>query len=113
MTESTPSDVVRRGTPHASLAALGVKLRLIDLLAPVRTGVQIAQKCVKFTPFEKLYDCFIGILAGAHGIVEIEERLRADRALQAAFGRGACAEQAVLQDPRDGCTAGKLRQVGT
>src|SRR5438876_12404197 len=111
MTESTPSDVVRRGTPHASLAALGVKLRLIDLLAPVRTGVQIAQRCVKFTPFEKLYDCFIGILAGAHGIVEIEERLRADPALQAAFGRSACAEQSVLQDTLDACTAANVAQM--
>src|SRR5438034_3432533 len=81
MAECTPSAIVRRSTAHASLAALGVKLHQLDLLSPLREEVKIAQKAVKYTPFEKLYDCFIGILAGAHGIVEINERLRADPAL--------------------------------
>ena len=40
----------------------------------VGDGVKIAQKGVKYTPFQKLYDCFIGILAGAQGIVEINDR---------------------------------------
>ena len=111
MAESTPAATVRRGTPHASLAALGIKLRQVDLLAPLREGVKIAQKCVKYTPFEKLCDCFIGILAGAHGIVEINDRLRADPALQAAFGRTACAEQSVIQDTLDACTAANVAEM--
>jgi hypothetical protein len=32
-------------------------------------------------------DGFITMLAGAHGLVEINTRLRSDPALQAAFGR--------------------------
>lgn len=111
MTDSIPSVSVRRGTPHASLAALGVKLCQLDLLAPIRTGVNIRQKRVKFSPFEKLCDCFIGILAGAHGIVEIDDRLRADPALQAAFGRAGCAEQSVIQDTLDACTIGNVTQM--
>jgi hypothetical protein len=66
---------------------------------------------VKYTPFQKLYDCFIGILAGAQGIVEINDRLRADPALQAAFGRTACAEQSVIQDTLDACTATTVAQM--
>lgn len=111
MTECTVTTPVSRSTAHASLAALGVKLRQLDFLAPLREGVQIAQKRVKFTPFEKLTDCFIGILAGAHGIVEINEGLRADPALQAAFGRRACAEQSVIQDTLDACTATNVSQL--
>ncbi len=111
MEKCTVSTPVRRSTAHASLAALGVKLRQLDLLAPLREEVKIAQKAVKFTPFEKLCDCFIAILAGAHGIVEINEGLRADPALQAAFGRTACAEQSVIQDTLDACTAANVAQM--
>jgi hypothetical protein len=111
MEKCTVSTPVRRSTAHASLAALGVKLRQLDLLAPIREEVKIAQKAVKFTPFEKLCDCFIAILAGAHGIVEINEGLRADLALQAAFGRRACAEQSVIQDTLDACTATNVTQM--
>jgi hypothetical protein len=111
MRDSIPSVSVRRGTPHASLAALGVKLCQLDLLAPIRASVKIHQKRVKFSPFEKLCDCWIGILAGAHGIVEIDDRLRADPALQAAFGRTGCAEQSVIQDTLDACTPENVTQM--
>jgi hypothetical protein len=111
MEQCTVSSSVRRSTAHASLAALGVKLRQLDLFAPIREEVKIAQKAVKFTPFEKLCDCFIAILAGAHGLVEINEGLRADPALQAAFGRTACAEQSVIQDTLDACTAANVTQM--
>jgi hypothetical protein len=111
MPQCTPSTPVRHGTAHASLAALGVRLRQLDLLAPIRQGVRIAQKRVRYSPFEKLYDCFIALLAGAHGIVEVNLGLRADPALQAAFGRSACAEQSVIQDTLDACTATNVAQM--
>jgi hypothetical protein len=111
MFESTPSALVRRSTAHASLAALGVRLCQLDLLAPLRQQVQIPQKRVRYSPFEKLYDCFIALLAGAHGIVEVNLGLRADPALQAAFGRTACAEQSVIQDTLDACTATTVAQM--
>jgi hypothetical protein len=65
-------------SPTASLAAIGVKLSQLDLFGPIRTQVQIRQKTVKHTPADKLYDAFISLLAGAHGLVEINTRLRTD-----------------------------------
>src|SRR5438270_13013451 len=49
--------------------------------------LQLFHTHVKHTPLDKLYDAFIAMLAGAHGLVEINSRLRADAALQEAFGR--------------------------
>jgi hypothetical protein len=91
-------------TGCASLAAIGVKLSQLKLFEPIRTTVQIRQKTIKQTPADKLYDAFISLLAGAHGLVEINTRLRADPALQKAFGRRACAEQSVVQETLDACT---------
>src|SRR5258708_3833499 len=98
-------------TPAASLAALGVKLQQIDLFGPIQRVVRIAQKTVKHSPLEKLSDCFIAMLAGAHGIVEINTRLRADPVLQVAFGRKACAEQSVVQQTLDACTDDNVGQM--
>ncbi len=46
----------RRSTGHASLAVLGVKLRELDLFRPIRERVHIAQKTVRHTPTDKLYE---------------------------------------------------------
>jgi hypothetical protein len=113
MAQGTTADclVVQHSTAHASLAALGVHLRHLDLFGPIREQVHIAQKTVRHTPADKLYDAFSALLAGAHGLVEINGRLRPDAALQAAFGRTACAEQSVVQDTLDACTAETVQQM--
>lgn len=111
MSESTMSSAVSRSSPHASLAALGVTLQQRNLFAPIRQQVQIAQKTVRHTPVDKLYDGFVALLAGAHGLVEINSALRCDPALQAAFGRSACAEQSVVQDTLDACSATNIVQM--
>ncbi len=98
-------------SPAASLAAIGVKLCQLDLFGPIRAQVQIRQKTVKHTPVDKRYDALISLLAGAHGLVEINTRLRTDPALQQAFGRQACAEQSVVQETLDACTAEKVTQM--
>ena len=98
-------------SPAASLAALGVKLSQLDLFGPIRTEVEIRQKTLKHTPADKLYDAFISLLAGAHGMVEINTRLRTDAALQHAFGRQGCAEQSVVQETLDACTDENVRQM--
>jgi hypothetical protein len=96
------NESITRTTNHfsstASLAAIGVKLRQLDLFGPIRTQVQIRQKTVKHTPGDKLFDAWISPLAGAHRLVEINTRLRTDPGLQLAFGRSACAEQSVVQE---------------
>jgi len=93
-----------RYSPRATLAAAGVKLRTLDLLAPIKERVCLNQKQVKYAPWEKLEDALITILAGAHGLCEINTRLRADPALQRAFGRKACADQSVVQATLNACT---------
>ena len=98
-------------TPCAALAALGCHLRQLDLFAPIRQQVQIAQKSVRHTPLDKLYDAFITILAGAHGLVEVNTRLRSDLALQEAFGRSGCADQSTIQDTLNACTSENVAQL--
>ncbi len=110
MNEST-TKATKQFTGCASLAAIGLKLRQLDLFGPIRQAVHIAQKTVKHRPIDKLYDGFIAILAGAHGLVEINTRLRADVALQRAFGRSSCAEQSVVQETLDACTAENVKQL--
>jgi hypothetical protein len=100
-----------RLTPYASLAALGTLFQQRDLFGPVRQHVQIGQKTVKHTPTDKLYDALMAILAGAHGLVEVNTRLRADPALQRAFGRAACAEQSVIQETLDACSVANIAEM--
>jgi hypothetical protein len=95
----------------ASLAAIGVKVHQLDLFGPIHEQVRIAQKTVKHAPTDKLYDAWISMLAGAQGLVEINTRLRADPALQAAFGRSRCAEQSVVQETLDACTSENVQQL--
>ena len=110
MNESTTKQT-KQFTGCASLAAMGVKLRQLDVFGPIRQTVRIGQKTVKHTPIDKVYDAFISRLSGAHGLVEINTRLRSDPALQAAFGRSRCAEQSVVQETLDHCTAENVRQM--
>lgn len=98
-------------SPAASLAAIGVKVSQLNLFGPIRSHVQIRQKTIKHTPVDKLYDAFISLLAGAHGLVEINTRLRTDPALQKAFGRSACAEQSVVQQTLDACTVENISEM--
>ena len=110
MNESTTL-VSKQFTGCATLAAIGIKLRDLKVFEPIEQTVQIGQKTIKDRPSAKLYDAFISLLAGAHGLVEINTRLRADPALQRAFGRSRCAEQSVVQDTLNACTAENVKQM--
>ena len=110
MNEST-TPLIKQFTGCATLAAIGIKLRELKVFQPIRQSVQIAQKTIKDSPSDKLYDAFISLLAGAHGLVEINTRLRADGALQRAFGRSRCAEQSVVQDTLNACTPENVEQM--
>jgi hypothetical protein len=65
-------------SPRASLCALAAKIRTLKLFETISEHVHIHQKTVKHKPIDKLCDAFIAILAGAHGLVEINTRLRTD-----------------------------------
>jgi len=98
-------------TARASLAALGLKIKQKKMFEPINHHVKIQQKSVKYTPTEKLLDAEIAILSGAHGLVELNKRVRPDRGLQAAFGRDGCAEQSVVQATLDACAAEQVVQM--
>jgi hypothetical protein len=98
-------------SPRATLCALGAKINSLKLFHTICEQVHIHQKSVKHKPVEKLYDAFIAILAGAHGLCEINTRLRSDTALQRAFGRQACAEQSVVQETLDACTQANVIEM--
>lgn len=111
MSKSTTPRRSRHFSPHAGLAALGVTLRRLNLFGPIEEVVTMKQKVLKDTPLQKLGDAFFTILAGAHGLGEINTRLRSDPALQTAIGRTRCAEQSVVQDTLDACTAENGQQM--
>ena len=98
-------------TACASLAAIGLKVKQLDLFGPIRQKVHIEQKTVKYSPHDKLYDSFSTMLAGAQGQVEINTRVRSDPALQAAFGRSGCADQSVVQHTLDSWTSENVTQM--
>lgn len=111
MSNSITQTKSKRFSARSVLAAVGAKLHQMDLFRPMCERVKINQKVVKHTPIQKLYDGLIAILAGAHGLVEVNKRVRSDPGLQAAFGRKACAEQSVVQETLDACTATNVEQM--
>jgi hypothetical protein len=79
----------------------------------IEQTVKIDQKVLKHTPTDKLLDCLINMLAGGDGVVEINTRVRPDRALQAAFGRRGCADQSVVSTTLNACTEETVGQMRT
>lgn len=111
MKNKQPATNTRLYSPRATLCAIGIKLRSLKFFDTIAEHVRVKQKTIKHTPMEKLTDAFIAILAGAHGLAEINTRVRTDAALQRAFGRTDCAEQSVVQETLDACTSENIRQM--
>lgn len=105
MKNQSPAASARLYSPRATPCVIGVKLRSLKFFATVAEHVKVMQKTIRHTPVEKLTYAFIAILAGAHGLVEINTRVRSDAALQRAIGRSSCAEQSVVQETLDACDA--------
>src|SRR5258708_2930893 len=100
-------------SPQASLVALGMHFQKLGIWRVIEAQVQIKQKTRLHRPLDKLLDCFINILAGGHGLVEINTRVRPDCALQRAFGRERCAEQSTISDTVNACGAVEVEQLRT
>lgn len=98
-------------TPCASLAMLGLQFQHLQMWQVITHQVQIKQKVLTHRPLEKLQDSFVNMLAGGHGLIEINTRLRADPALQRAFGRKGCAEQSTISDTFNACTSENVQQM--
>lgn len=100
-----------RFSSRASLAAVGqffVRLRIWDL---VEKHVQIKQKTVKHHPLAKLKLALINILAGGHGIVEINTRLRGEQGLLRSFECPGWADQSVVSTTLNRCSEETVEQM--
>lgn len=98
---------------HASLAAVGLWMQEKGIWKKVEAEVMIKQKTILHSPQEKLKDVLINILSGGQGIVEINQRVRSDKALQIVFGRKACAEQSVTSATLNACHEINVEQMQT
>ena len=100
-----------RYSPRASLAIVGMQMRQMGIWEMIGQQVTIQQKTVVHTPLEKLQDAFINIMAGGQGIVEVNQRVKPDAALSAAFGRERCADQSGVSATLSACQAEDVAQM--
>jgi len=100
-----------RFSARASLGAVGMQMQRMGVWKRIGKQVQIKQKVIEHTPLDKLLDAFINILAGGHGLVEVNKRVKADEALQRAFGRAGCADQSTISDTLNACTEENVEQM--
>jgi len=84
---------------------------MLGIFKPIEERVRIRQKVIRHTPTQKLLDGLINILAGGRGLVEVNKRVRSDRAVQRAFGRDGCAEQSVISDTLGAANAENVQQM--
>ena len=98
-------------TARATLIALGVRVERLGILKTMGQHVKIGQKVILDSPLEKLTDALMTILAGGKGLYEANKRVRSDPALQRAFGRERCAEQSVISETLNACTAENVKQM--
>lgn len=96
---------------RASLAAFGLRLQAWGIWEVIRQHLWIKQKVRSHQPLDKLVDCFINIVSGGAGLVEINLLVRPDVAVQRAFGRQACAEQSTISDTLNACTPDNVEQL--
>lgn len=100
-----------RYSPRASLAIVGLNIQQMGIWEMIDQEVKIQQKTVTHTPLEKVQDAFITIMAGGQGIVEVNQRVKPDAGLSAAFGREQCADQSGVSTTLNACQAENVAQM--
>ena len=98
-------------SPRASLAMTGMCIQQMGIWETIGQHVTIKQKVITHTPLEKLQDAFINIMAGGHGLVEVNNRVRPDAGLSQGFGRSCCAEQSTVSDTLNACDKENVGQM--
>src|ERR1041384_1612289 len=96
---------------RASLAVVGLWMQEQGLWAKIEDQVKIEQKTIRHRPLDKVKDAFIAILAGGHGLAEVNTLVRTDPVLQQAFGRRGCAEQSTVSETLNACTEKTVAQM--
>jgi hypothetical protein len=100
-----------RISARASLAAMGQWMHRKGIWGIVEEHVKLRQKRLKYSPLEKLLNALMNILAGGHGLVEVNTRVKPDEGLQRAFGCAGCADQSVISDTLNSCTEETVEQM--
>ena len=98
-------------SPRASPAIVGMKVQQMGIWNMIGQQVNIQQKTIIHTPLQKLQDAFINIMAGGQGIVEVNQRVKLDASLSAAFGRQGCADQSGISTTLNTCQAENVEQM--
>jgi hypothetical protein len=89
---------------HGSLIVVAAWEKRNAIWAGVEANVVIPQKTVIYRPTDKLRAVFVAILAGAHGLVEVNTRFRADNGLRVAFDLPGWPDQSTLSETLSACT---------
>jgi hypothetical protein len=89
----------------------GMCVQQMNIWETIGQRVVIKQKVIAHTPLEKLQDAFINIMAGGHGLVEVNNRVRPDSGLSLAFGRRDCAEQSTVSNTLNACRPENVDQM--
>jgi len=100
-----------RVTTHVPVCALGKVIEEKQVFAPIYNRVRIDQKAIDYRPTDKLIFATLGIIAGAETINDVNIVLRPNRALLAAFGYTACADQSVIQQTINVATSANVSQL--
>jgi hypothetical protein len=100
-----------RYSPRASLGIVGMNIQQMGIWEMISQQVKIQQKTVTHTPLQKLQDAFINIMAGGQGIVEVNQRVKPDAGLSAAFGRQQCADQSGVSATLNACQTDNVAQM--
>lgn len=100
-----------RYSPRASLSLMGLRMEQMGIWKVIAEHVNIKQKTIQHTPLDKIKDTFINIMAGGHGLVEVNTRVRPDTALSAAFGRQGCADQSTISETLNHCTGENVAEM--
>ena len=108
---STAPEASESYSSQASSAVMGQRFIDMKLWNEVRQRVHIRQKVLRHTPADKLLDSFISMLAGGHGLVEVNTRVRPDTTIQRAFGRSDCAEQSMISETLSACTKVNVNEM--
>jgi hypothetical protein len=113
MTDLFGISTMASNTQFAPLALLGYRLHQRDFFGPLREQVQLPQKSVLYTPYDKLLTCLVSIMSGCHAVCQIDTRIRPDRALAQAWGLANFAQQSTVADTLDCFTDFGVQQLRT
>lgn len=102
---------MKSNTQFAPLALLGNHLQQHHFFAPVQEQMQLEQKRIYYSPYDKLLTCLVSIMSGCHAISQINTRIRPDSALAQAWGLPCFAHHTTIARTLDEFTDINIQQL--